>query len=94
MTGLSGGKEGKIVTVSLYKGDKVMEENSVFGKYSDAELVAQLKVLALDPCNSKFSKNKIQPLWKQTISVRKAITLSDNDFPRVRVELWTFEKYL
>ncbi|CAI9098394.1 OLC1v1035031C1 [Oldenlandia corymbosa var. corymbosa] len=50
------------------------DPKSIFGKYSYAQKVAQLKELALDPCNSKFSNAKIQPLWNQTLWMRKAMS--------------------
>ena len=76
----------------LREAGKVMKESSVFGQYSDAELVAQLKGLALDPCNSEYSQSKIRPLWNQTIRVRKAMAMAGTEFPRVRFELCYFFK--
>lgn len=67
---------------------------SVFGKYSNAEMVAQLKVMALDPCNSEFSPTNIRPLWNQTIRVRKAMALADGEIPRVCLKLcFCFPQY-
>lgn len=90
MTGkLPARREGRNTTGkdSLCKGSKNMKESSVFGKFSDAEMVAQLKALALDPCNSEYSKSKIRPLWNQTIRLRKAMAMADTEIPRVRLQL-------
>lgn len=58
----------------------VIEEQGklVFGRYSDAEMLAQLKRLALNPCDSAL-RQKDRPLWNQMLRVRDAMTLSDND---------------
>ncbi|XP_027066247.2 uncharacterized protein [Coffea arabica] len=79
---------------SLREAGKVMKESSVFGQYSDAELVAQLKGLALDPCNSEYSQSKIRPLWTQTIRVRKAMAMADTEFPRRKRKLQQLLKAL
>lgn len=49
----------------------------VFGRYSDAEMLAQLKRLSLYPCNSAL-RQKDPPLWNQMLRVRDAMTISDN----------------
>lgn len=86
----TGGKNGK--DSSTRKGAKTMEKNSsLFGRYSDAELVSQLKVLALDPCHPDNSRT-IQPLWNQIIRVRKAMALNDHQFPRRKRQLQQFVK--
>lgn len=51
----------------------------IFGRYSDAEMVAQLKKLALDPCDSNVSHQGIRPLWNQMLRVRDVMALADND---------------
>lgn len=62
------------------EGGSVTEEKGklVFGRYSDAEMLALLKRLALDPCDS-VTHQKAKPLWNQMLRVRDAMTLSDND---------------
>ncbi|KAL3536489.1 hypothetical protein ACH5RR_004950 [Cinchona calisaya] len=100
MTGkLPGWREGSNTTttseeVSLCKGGKVMKECSVFGKYSDAELVDKLKGLAVDPSNSEYSLSKIRAFWNQIIGVRKAMGLSDTEFPRRKRKLQQLLKAL
>ena len=49
---------------------------SVFGKYSDSDMLCWIKGLALDPCASRASQTSIQPLWNQTRKVRKIMELS------------------
>lgn len=49
----------------------------VFGRYSAAEILAQLKRLALYPCNSTLCQ-KDPPSWNQMLRVRDAMTRSDN----------------
>lgn len=70
MTALEGVKEG---------GSIEEQGKLIFGRYSDAEMLAQLKTLALDPCDSNVSRQKIRPLWNQMLRVRDAMALSDND---------------
>lgn len=62
------------------EGGSVTEEQGklVFGRYSDAEVLARLKRLALDPCDS-VTHQKATPLWNQMLKVREAMTLSDSD---------------
>lgn len=64
------GEQEKNYTSSLLKGGK-----SVFGKYYDAEMITELKRLAVDPYNSRVSRDSIRPLWNQTLRLRKVMTL-------------------
>ena len=68
MAALEGVKEGGSVNEEQRK--------SVFGRYSDAEMLAQLKRLALNPCASALRQID-PPLWNQMLKLRDAMTLSD-----------------
>lgn len=57
--------------------------NSIFGKYSEAEMLSQLNILALDPCKQKFSLDKIQPLCDQILRLRKVMVLTNSEIPWV-----------
>lgn len=59
-----------------------VERKSIFGRYSNAELLGQLKRLARNPCDAEFSHDKIVPLWNQTLQVRRVMALCDTAFPR------------
>lgn len=63
----------------------------VFGRYSDAEMLAQLKRLALYPCNSAV-RQKDPPLWNQMLRVRDAMTISDNGISWRKRKLQQFVK--
>lgn len=75
------------------EGGSVDEEQGklVFGSYSDAEMLAQLKRLALYPCNSLL-RQKDGPLWNQMLRVRDAMTLSDNGISWRKRKLQQFVK--
>ncbi|GAA0155305.1 hypothetical protein LIER_13064 [Lithospermum erythrorhizon] len=59
------------------------EEKSVFGRYSNAEMLVQLKRLAQNPCDAEFSHDKILPLFNQSLFMRRVMALCDTAFPRV-----------
>lgn len=63
----------------------------VFGRYSDAEMLAQLKRLSLYPCNSAL-RQKDPPLWNQMLRVRDAMTISDNGISWRKRKLQQFVK--
>ncbi|KAK4730479.1 hypothetical protein R3W88_023467 [Solanum pinnatisectum] len=75
------------------EGGSVTEEQGklVFGRYSDAEMLALLKRLALDPCDS-VTHQKAKPLWNQMLRVRDAMTISDNDISWRKRKLQQFVK--
>ncbi|XP_015086081.1 uncharacterized protein LOC107029227 [Solanum pennellii] len=75
------------------EGGSVTEEQGklVFGRYSDAEVLARLKRLALDPCDS-VTHQKAKPLWNQMLRVREAMTLSDSDISWRKRKLRQFVK--
>ncbi|CAH9147751.1 unnamed protein product [Cuscuta epithymum] len=56
---------------------------SVFGKYSDADMLFKLKRIALDPCDPKASFGKSGSLLNQTLRVRKVLSIGDLDCPRI-----------
>ncbi|XP_016466267.1 uncharacterized protein LOC107789017 [Nicotiana tabacum] len=64
----------------------------IFGRYSDAEMLTQLKKLALDPCDSNVSRQGIRPLWNQMLRVRDVMALADNDCSWKKRKLQQFLK--
>ncbi|KAJ8550969.1 hypothetical protein K7X08_000339 [Anisodus acutangulus] len=75
------------------EGNSVEEEGKViFGRYTDEEMLAQLKILALDPCDSNVSRPKIGALWNQMLKVRDAMALADNDISWRKRKLQQFVK--
>lgn len=58
-----------------------VQQNSVFGRYSEAEMIARLKRLALDPSGGW---DNIQPLRSQILRLRKLMVLKDSEIPWVR----------
>ncbi|XP_059305427.1 uncharacterized protein LOC132057012 [Lycium ferocissimum] len=79
----------------MKEGEKrIVEEEGklIFGRYTDEEMLAQLKILALDPCDSNVSRPKIRPLWNQMLKVRDAMALSDNDISWRKRKLQQFVK--
>ncbi|XP_060202240.1 uncharacterized protein LOC132630696 isoform X2 [Lycium barbarum] len=55
-------------------------------------MLAQLKELALDPCNSNVSHQKVRPLWNQMLKVRDAMALANNDISWRKRKLQQFVK--
>lgn len=78
-------KEKDNAKVSSSKG--VVEDvrcSSIFGQYSEKEMITQLKGLALDPSMPQFARDNIQPLWNHILGLRKLMVLEDSEMPRVR----------
>lgn len=76
------GKGNKNAAASLTI--KEVQRNSIFGRYSEAEMISLLKGLALDPCSPQFALDKIRPLFNQILRLRKVINLNDSEIPWVR----------
>lgn len=68
---------------SLTKGAEDVQNNSIFGRYSEAELLDRLKRIALDPCKPQFARDKIRPLCNGVLRVRKVMVLKDSEIPWV-----------
>ncbi|XP_022852213.1 uncharacterized protein LOC111373858 isoform X2 [Olea europaea var. sylvestris] len=66
--------------------------NSIFGKYSEAEMLSQLNILALDPCKQKISLDKIQPLCDQILRLRKVMVPTNSEIPWRKRKLQEFLK--
>lgn len=81
MTRQQGGKEKKDDKSSLHKSVDVVQRKSVFGKYSEAEMLALLKGLAMDPCQPQFSLEKTQPLRNEILRLRKVMVLNETEIP-------------
>ncbi|KAG8376994.1 hypothetical protein BUALT_Bualt09G0122100 [Buddleja alternifolia] len=92
MTKPQGGNGKKNAVVSLSEGVENVQRNSVFGRYSEAEMIAQLKELALDPCRPQFAQDNIQPLWNQILRLRKVMVLEDSEIPWRKRRLEQFVK--
>ncbi|PIN24882.1 hypothetical protein CDL12_02396 [Handroanthus impetiginosus] len=72
---------------SKVKGNE--QRNSIFGRYSEAEMITQLKDLALDPCRPR---DDIQPLCHQILRLRKVMILKDSEIPWRKRKLEQFVK--
>lgn len=83
MSRQQGGKGTKNAKASFSRGIEDVRRNSLFGRYSEAEMIAQLKGLALDPCRPQFAQDNIQPLWNQILRLRKVMVLEDSEIPWV-----------
>ncbi|KAL3839430.1 hypothetical protein ACJIZ3_024021 [Penstemon smallii] len=70
------GWKRKTVKASMTTED--VQLNSVFGKYSDTEMISKLKELASNPCKPQFARDNIQPLWNQILCLRKLMVLQDS----------------
>lgn len=79
-----GGKGKKNVRAFLSEGIEDAQQNSVFGIYSEVEMIARLKQLALDPCKPQFAWDNLQQLQTQILRVRKIMVLEDSHIPWVR----------
>ncbi|KAL2509886.1 uncharacterized protein Fot_33533 [Forsythia ovata] len=89
--GGEGKKNGK-APLCKDKDIDVVQINSIFGRYSEPEMLVRLKGLALDPCKQEFSRNKIQSLWNQILRLRKVMVLSDSEIPWRKRKLQEFVK--
>ncbi|KAK9290239.1 hypothetical protein L1049_008406 [Liquidambar formosana] len=76
----------------LPKGDEITRRKSLFGSYTDSEVVLWLKGLALDPCKPGASQNSNRRLCDQILNVRKAMLLTNTEFPRRKRKLQQFLK--
>lgn len=63
--------------------DQLRKLNSLFGFYTDSEMLAWLKGLALDPCDRKASPDSDRQLRNQNLKVRKLLPLANDVCPRV-----------
>ncbi|KAL8039240.1 hypothetical protein ABFX02_10G022300 [Erythranthe guttata] len=74
------------------KGIEDVQHNSVFGRYSEGEMIARLKRLALDPDREQFESDDIQPLMNQILRIRKIMLLKDSEIPWKKRKLEQFIK--
>ncbi|KAL0336784.1 UNVERIFIED_CONTAM: AT-rich interactive domain-containing protein 1 [Sesamum calycinum] len=86
------GKGKKNVKASLSEGIEDAQQNSVFGIYSEVEMIARLKQLALDPCKPQFAWDDLQPLQNQILRLRKIMVLEDSHIPWRKRKLEQFVK--
>ncbi|KAI3447757.1 hypothetical protein Pfo_004422 [Paulownia fortunei] len=92
MTRQQGVKGKQNVKAYLREGIEDARQNSVFGRYSEAEMIAWLKGLALDPCKPQFAWDNIQPLQNQILRLRKIMVLEDSHIPWRKRKLEQFVK--
>lgn len=78
------GKSTKNAITYFNEGIEDVQDNSIFGRYSEVEMVAQLKGIAVDPCRPQCAQDNIQPLWNQIVMLRKVMMLKDSEIPWVR----------
>lgn len=76
-------KENENAKASIGKGVEDVKCCSVFGQYSEEEMIAQLRGLALDPCMPQYARDNIKPLWNQILGIRKLMVLEDSQAPWV-----------
>ncbi|KAL3826093.1 hypothetical protein ACJIZ3_022122 [Penstemon smallii] len=89
MSRQQGGKGNRNVEASLAVQDV---RNSIFGKYSEADMITELKRLAVDPCSPQFARDNIRPLWNQIIRLRTVMVLKDSVIPWRKRKLEQFVK--
>ncbi|KAL0344483.1 UNVERIFIED_CONTAM: AT-rich interactive domain-containing protein 1 [Sesamum radiatum] len=92
MTREQGGKGKKNVRASLSAGIEDAQQRSVFGIYSEVEMIARLKQLALDPCKPQFARDNLQQLQNQILRLRKIMVLEDSHIPWRKRKLEQFVK--
>ncbi|KAK6152510.1 hypothetical protein DH2020_015145 [Rehmannia glutinosa] len=92
MTTQQGRQGNGNVKAYLREGIKDAQKNSVFGSYSDTEMIARLKGLALDPCKPQFTKDYIEPVRNQILRIRKIMVLNDSNIPWKKRKLEQFVK--
>lgn len=80
---MSRGKSTKNAVAYSSGGIQDVQSNSIFGRYSEAEMVAQLKALAMDPCRPQLAQDNFQPLSNQIVMLRKVMFLKDSEIPWV-----------
>ncbi|GFP86252.1 AT-rich interactive domain-containing protein 2 [Phtheirospermum japonicum] len=76
-------------TTSHINGVVNVQPNSIFGKFSEAEIISQLKALAVDPCRPR---DNTQALWNQILKLRKVMVLKDSEAPWRKRKLEKFVK--
>ncbi|KAL6534357.1 hypothetical protein OROHE_013282 [Orobanche hederae] len=87
-----GGKGNKSVSTShIIRVDDV-QLNPISGRHSEAEIISQLKVLALDPCRPQFAHDTIHDLRTQILKLRKVMVLEDSEAPWRKRKLEQFVK--
>ncbi|XP_031101657.1 AT-rich interactive domain-containing protein 2-like isoform X2 [Ipomoea triloba] len=81
------------VEQGIVKGCSTVEpEKCLFGKYSDAEMLVQLRRIALDPCDPEVTLKNVGSLFSQTLRVREVLSLSQTDCPRRKRKLQQYVK--
>ncbi|CAA0836311.1 DNA GYRASE B3 [Striga hermonthica] len=88
----SGEKEKKSVDTAHIRGIGDVQRNSMFGKYSEAEIVSKLKAIAVDPSNPQFARDNIQAFRNQIVKFRKVMVLKDSEIPWRKRKLEQFVK--
>ncbi|GER55824.1 ARID/BRIGHT DNA-binding domain [Striga asiatica] len=88
----SGEKEKKSVDTAHISGIGDVQRNSMFGKYSEVEIVSKLKALAVDPDNPQFARDNIQAFRNQIVKLRKVMVLKDSEIPWRKRKLEQFVK--
>lgn len=71
------------VKASTSKGVEDIRCSSIFGQFSEKEMISQLKGLARDPSMPQFALDNIQPLWSQILGLRKLMALEASEMPWV-----------
>ncbi|KAL6508037.1 hypothetical protein OROGR_024232 [Orobanche gracilis] len=78
------GKGNKSVSTSNINRFENVQLNPISVRHSEAEIISQLKVLALDPCRPQFAHDTIQDLRNQILKLRKVMVLENSEAPWVR----------
>ncbi|KAL1549170.1 hypothetical protein AAHA92_17304 [Salvia divinorum] len=81
MSGHQAQKEKYKVKASLSKGVEDVRCSSIFGQFSEKEMITHLKRLARDPCMPQFVRDNIQPLWTLILGLRKLMALEASEMP-------------
>ncbi|KAG6427626.1 hypothetical protein SASPL_111872 [Salvia splendens] len=71
------------VKASSSKGVEDIRCSSIFGQFSEKEMISQLKGLARDPSMPQLALDNIQPLWSQILGLRKLMALEASEMPWV-----------
>ncbi|KAG6430618.1 hypothetical protein SASPL_108690 [Salvia splendens] len=69
------------VKASSSKGVENIQCSSIFGQFSEKEIITQLKGLARNPSMPQFAIDNIQPLWTQILGLRKLMALEASEMP-------------
>ncbi|KAL8526753.1 hypothetical protein ACS0TY_015820 [Phlomoides rotata] len=86
------GKSTKNGIAYFTEGIEDVQGHSIFGRYSEVEMLAELKALAMDPSSPQFAQDNIQPLWNQIVMLRKVMCLKDSEIPWRKRKLEQFVK--